>query len=124
MNATLSSETQEDLDQTMRVVARNLAMGIHDLDQILTFCNVNSQDFHRWKENPRFLMYLRAETEAWNNAQNVGERTKLKAGIVMEEWLPEAYTELRDRKTPLNQRVMLGQYVEIDDLISITATPI
>lgn len=111
MNATLSSETQEDLDQTMRVVARNLAMGIHDLDQILTFCNVNSQDFHRWKENPRFLMYLRAETEAWNNAQNVGERTKLKAGIVMEEWLPEAYTELRDRKTPLNQRVMLGQLV-------------
>lgn len=111
MNATLSSETQEDLDQMMRVVARNVAMGIHDLDQILTFCNVDPRDFHRWKENPRFLKYLKAEQEAWENANNVGERTKLKAGIVIEEWLPEAYTELRDRKTPLNQRVMLGQLV-------------
>lgn len=111
MNATLSSETQEDLDQMMRVVARNVAMGIHDLDAILLFCNVDPRDFTRWQNNPRFLKYLKAEQEAWENATNVGERTKLKAGIVIEEWLPEAYAELRERKTPLNQRVMLAQLV-------------
>jgi hypothetical protein len=114
MNATLSSETQEPqetLDQTMRVVARNVAMGIHDLNEILTFCNVSTRDFTRWKDHPRFLKYVAAETEAWNNASNVGERTKLKAGIVMEEFMEDAYVELKDRKTPLNQRVLLGQLV-------------
>lgn len=111
MNATLSPNMQDDLDQTMRVVARNVAMGLHDLNDILEFCRVDSRDFTRWKDNPRFLHYLSAETEAWNNAQNVGERTKLKAGIIMEEWLPEAYAEMRDRKTALSQRTELAKLI-------------
>lgn len=111
MNATLSPETQENLDTIMRLVARNVAMGIHDLNEILEVCGVDPRDFTRWQGNPRFQMYLRAEQEAWNNASNVGERAKLKAGILIEEWLPEAYGELRDRKTPLNQRTLLFQAI-------------
>lgn len=111
MSATETTETQEDLDQIMRVVARNVAMGIHELGQILAFCNVDPRDFTRWQSNPRFLKYLKAEQEAWENANNVGERTKLKSGIIIEEWLPEAYVELKDRKIPLNQRVELGKLI-------------
>lgn len=109
MNATLSHNSQDDLDQTMRLVARNVAMGIYDLGQILEMCAVSTQDFDHWKANPRFLAYVKAESEAWNSANNVGARTKLKAGFAMEEWILSAYGELTDKKTPLNQRVELGK---------------
>src|SRR6478609_1767942 len=109
MNATLSLGSQDDLDATMRLVARNLAMGIYDLDKILGDLQIDVFQFARWRENPRFIAYLKAETDAWNSAQNTSERTKLKAGIVVEEWLADAYSDLRDRKIALSQRVELGK---------------
>lgn len=111
MNATLSLGTQDDLDQTMRLVARNIAMGIHDTNKILEICGVSPRDFMSFNSNPRFIRYLKSETEAWENALNVGERTKLKSGIMIEEWLKDAYGELADKKTPLSQRVELAKLV-------------
>ncbi|QIG67483.1 hypothetical protein EVB41_018 [Rhizobium phage RHph_TM3_14A] len=111
MNSALSLPPGDDLDASMRLVARNLAMGIYPLPKILEDCGIKPSDFHRWKEHPRFLGYLKSETEAWNSAQNTPERTKLKAGIVMEEWITDAYLELKDRKQPLNHRVELGKLV-------------
>lgn len=95
----------------MRLVARNLAMGIYELPKILEMCGVKVSQFHTWKNHPRFTSYLKNETEAWNAAQNTAERTKLKAGIVMEEWIAETYMELKDRKIALNHRVELGKLV-------------
>jgi hypothetical protein len=93
----------------MRLVARDLAMGIYELDTILENNEVDKYAFHQWKENPRFLSYLKQERDAWNAASNVAERAKLKAGIIMEEFMVDAHHELRDRKTPLNQRVELAK---------------
>lgn len=111
MNSTLSLPPENDIDTSMRLVARNLAMDIYPISKILEFCGVTAAHFHAWKEHPRFLAYLKAETEAWNAAQNTAERTKLKAGIIMEEWMTEAYSELRNGKQPLNHRVELGKLV-------------
>jgi len=101
----------DDIDTTMRLVARNVAMDVYPLPKILEFCGVKVADFHQWKTHPRFLAYLKAETEAWNAAQNVNERTKLKAGIIMEEWMVEAYAELKNGKQPLHHRVELGKLI-------------
>jgi hypothetical protein len=109
MNNALSLPPSDDLDTSMRMVARNLAMGIYEIDVILKNCDVKITDFNRWRNHPRFLEYLKSEKDAWTAAQNTPERAKLKAGIIMEEFMVDAFTELRDKKTPLNQRVELAK---------------
>src|SRR6478609_8393416 len=113
MNATLSLPPDTDIDTQMRLVARNLAQGLYELSKILEFCNVPLREFNRWKEHPRFLALLKSEREAWNAASNTAERTKLKAGIAMEEWILDAYGELKDRKQPLNHRMEMAVVGEV-----------
>lgn len=98
-----------DLDETMLRVARNLAQGIYPLEQVLEFCQVDPRDFNTWKDHPRFIQYLSAESEQWSNATNAHERTKVKAGIILEGFMLDAGAELADRKLPLNHRVELGK---------------
>lgn len=109
MTNALSLPPADDLDTQMRKVARELAQDFYPLDEILKNNDVPPAVFHKFKEHPRFLDYLKQEREAWNAASNVAERTKLKAGIVIEEFMVNAHTELNDKKTPLNQRVELAK---------------
>lgn len=109
MNAALSLPPTDDLDTQMRKVARDLAMGLYELETILKTHEVDQYQFMRWQTHPRFLDYLKQEQDAWNSANNVAERTKLKAGIIMEEFMVGAHGELHDKKTPLNQRVELAK---------------
>jgi len=111
MNTALTIPPEDDLDSTMRQVARGVAMGIYELPKILEIAGIKMQEFMQWRSHPRFLKYLKSETDAWTAATNTAERTKVKAGIVMEEWMAEAYVELKDRKQPLNHRVELGKLV-------------
>lgn len=91
----------------MRAVARGLALDIYPLDQILEAAEVQLRDFNKWQTNPRFIEYLTTERDAWQSAGNTPERAKLKAGILVEEFMIQAHSELHDKKTPLNQRVEL-----------------
>lgn len=93
----------------MRMIARDVAMGLYELEDILKTNDVTPLDFEMIRNHPRFIDYLRQEQEAWKAAGNVTERTKLKAGIIIEEWLVNSYAELNDKKTPLNQRVELAK---------------
>lgn len=109
MNVTTTPPPTDDLDALMRSVARDLAMGIYELADILKNRNIEMQNFMRWSGHTRFIEYLRSEKEAWTSATNTPERTKLKAAIVIEEFMAQAHAELHDRKTPLNQRVELAK---------------
>lgn len=111
MNTALSLPPENDLDTTMLRVARDIAMDIYPLPTILVNAGVAMHEFNTWKEHPRFLEYLRSETEAWKSATNTGERTKLKAAVVMEEFMAEAHARLHDNKIALNHRVELGKLV-------------
>jgi len=111
MSDSMSLPDIKDLDTTMRKVARTLSMGLYELEHILSNFAIDRREFDRWKGHPRFISYLKTEQEAWNAATNTAERTKMKAAIVMEEFMQEAHAGLHDRKTPLNQRVELGKLV-------------
>lgn len=99
----------ENLDTIMRKVARDIAMDIYELDKILLGVGISMAEFMRWETHPRFLGYLSSEREAWLSAGNTAGRTKLKASIVLEDFMEQAHTELHDRKTPLAQRVELSK---------------
>lgn len=111
MNATLSLPPEDDLDTQMLKVARNLAMDIYELDDILKNLSISPNDFSRWQAHPRFQAYLKSAKEEWNAASNAAERTKLKAATVMEDFMLEAHGALHDKKIALNHRVELGKLV-------------
>lgn len=109
MNATLPVDNKESLDTLMLSLARNMAMDMYDLEDILKQLEIPMVVFNKIKDHPRFISYLRSEKDAWNAATNTAERTKLKAAVVMEEYMKQAYLDLHEKKTPLNQRVELGK---------------
>lgn len=109
MNNSLSLPPSDDIDTKLRLVARNLAQGLYELPRILTMCDITFREFNKFKAHPTFQAYYTQEKEAWEKASNHAERTKLKAGIAIEEWIPEAYSELKDRKQGLNHRVELAK---------------
>lgn len=111
MTNALSLPPTDDLDTQLRKVARDLAQGLYELDDILKNNDVTNAMFNKFKEHPRFLDYLKQEREAWNAAGNVSERAKLKAGIIIEEFMVSAHGELSNNKTPLNQRVELAKFL-------------
>lgn len=100
-----------DKDTMMRRIARELAMDLYPLDKILSSNDVKHHEFDNWKEHPQFLSYLRQFKEEWNAATNTFERTKLKAGIVMEEFMEEAFHEMHNKKQALQHRTKLGELV-------------
>jgi hypothetical protein len=85
-------------------LAREIAMDHNSIETILNNHQINSNEYERIKEDPRFQRMLAAEIEAWNSAGNTLERTKLKAGALIEEWLPEANARIHDRSEALNAK--------------------
>jgi hypothetical protein len=82
-------------------LAREIAADLYDIETILKNNNINSDQWSVISADPRFSTLLQAEVEAWNAASNTHERTKLKAGMLMEEWLLEANARLHDGKETL-----------------------
>jgi|GEM_PF-917425 len=111
MDNVLPLPPNDDLDTQMLKVARSIAQGIYELEDILKYHSVEVGEFTKWKNNPRFQKYLQEEIEQWNSASNAAERTKLKAAAVVEQFMIEAHSALHDRKQALNHRVELLKVV-------------
>lgn len=105
MNTALSLPNVADLDSLMITVARNIAQDIYPLDTILKNLSISIEDFAQWKDNPRFHNYIREEKAAWAAAHNTSARTKLKAGIVLEEFMQKLDSDLHNATIPLAQRI-------------------
>lgn len=75
-----------------------------DLNEVQTILDNNQIDQSRWEtiqKDPRFVRLLESEIAAWGAAGNTAERTKLKAGMLIEEWLSEANARIHDKSEPL-----------------------
>lgn len=82
-------------------LAREIAMDLRPLDDILEHHLVSKSDFEKLKRNPYFNRVLSAETEAWNSGTNTGDRVRLKAAAMMEELLPDLYKRMVQPKEDL-----------------------
>lgn len=100
-----------DRDGEMRRVARELAMNLIPIERVLETTGVSYEEFQRWQTMPRFQHYYQQFKEEWDRADNTTERTKIKAGLVMEDFMEEAYLTMHDKKQPLNHRVELAKLV-------------
>ena len=86
-------------------LAREIAMDIHPLEDILSAHGIDQTRWETISAAPNFQNLLRGEVEAWNSATNTAERVRLKSLAFVEEALPEFYARAHDQKEPLNSRV-------------------
>lgn len=98
-------------DQLLIKLAREIAMGIRNLDSILEYAGVGQDLWETIQANTRFQQLLQSMTDEWNGVLNTHERVKLKSSAIIEEWLPEAFVRLHDRGEILSQKVELAKTI-------------
>jgi len=108
--AIVPQATHDELQ--MVLLAREIAIGLKPIPDILKSQGVDQAKFEALKKNERFVAVLASEIAAWNGATNTYERVKLKSASMIEEWLPELYSRMNDREENLNAKVEAGKLVK------------
>lgn len=94
-------------DMILIKLAREIAMDILPLENILENHKILPENWSKIAENPRFQGILQDQIVAWQSATNTAERVKLKSLAFVEEALPEFYARAHDQKEPLSAKVEL-----------------
>lgn len=82
-------------------LAREIAMDLRPVEQILEHHRVSREQFEQLKRHPYFDRVLRDQIKEWESAINTGERVRLKAQAAVEELLPELYKRVITPKEDL-----------------------
>lgn len=97
--------TQNLGDVDMLRLAREIAMDVRPIEQILEIMEISEERFDEIRSIPRFQSYLKAALEDWNSATNTAERVKIKSMAFVEEILPEFYARAHDPRESLLHKV-------------------
>lgn len=107
--ATVPVKAQGFTEVTLLRLAREIAMDIHPVTDILARHDISVEEFNRIRQLPHFNQLLRDAVETWQSALNTNERVKTKAAAMMEEWLPELNTRIHDRSESLLAKIKAGE---------------
>lgn len=88
-------------DVAMIKLAREIAMDIRPLEEVLATHGLSQDDWDALNHSPIFQSLLSSAVEEWQSATNTPERVKLKSLAFVEEALPEFYARAHDPKEPL-----------------------
>lgn len=91
-------------DTTMLKLAREIAMDIRPLEDILETHEIDQSAWMVISTHPQFQSYLRTCIEEWQSATNTAERVRLKSLAFVEEALPEFYARAHDPKENLTAK--------------------
>jgi hypothetical protein len=109
--APVTVRSPEFNDALLIKLAREIAMEINELEDVLKSYSITPEQFERIKSNPRFLGILQAEITAWQSALNTDQRIKVKAASMLELWLEEAHARLHDRSESLAAKTELAKFL-------------
>ena len=84
-------------DEILLRLAREIAMDIHTIEDVLKIHEVTQGQWDAIRELPTFQNYLRNALQEWNSASNTSERVRLKSLHFVEEALPEFYARAHDK---------------------------
>lgn len=98
-------KTDPSNDLILLKLARELAMDMRSLDDILAAHAVSYDDWLKISKLERFQNYLQQMIEEWQSATNTSERVRLKSMAFVEEALPEFYARAHDPKEGLSAKV-------------------
>ena len=92
-------------------LAREIAMDIFPLEQILVLHQLSSEEWATIQAHPRFISMLTSMQRDWQSAQNTRERVKVKSATGLESMLEVYIRDINDADIPLNQRVEAGKFL-------------
>jgi hypothetical protein len=93
------------------VLAREIAMDIFPIDQVLKIHQVTTEEWLKISQNPRFIATLDDMIRQWNAASNTKERVRVKAATGLEIVLEEYIYAIKDPNTPANHKVEAGKFL-------------
>ena len=96
-------------DNLILRIAREIALDLFDIETILKNHQITPEQWAKLQNDPNFQRLLESETAAWSAAGNTHERTKLKAAMLVEEWLPEANARLHEKGETLTAKTELAK---------------
>jgi len=103
-------------------LAREIAMDMRELDDILKSHNVSRREWQKISTAPKFLDYLRKSTEEWQSATNTAERVRIKSLAFVEEALPEFFARAHDNRENLAAKTEVLKTVSRFAGIGVTGT--
>jgi hypothetical protein len=86
-------------------LAREVAMDIFPLDDILKVHQLSGDDWDELCANPRFKAMLDQMMREWHSAASTPERSRVKAATGVESHIETLIADIGDRGIPLTQRV-------------------
>jgi hypothetical protein len=86
-------------------LAREVAMDIFPLADVLKLHQLTDEDWLQVQENPRFKAMVEQMVREWNSAASTRERVKIKAATGLESQLETLIRGLSDEAIPYTQRV-------------------
>ena len=92
-------------DLLMVRLAREIAMEIRPLEEILVSLKVSPDDWAAIGEHPAFQARLATAVSEWSSAINTAERVKLKSLAFVEEALPEFFARAHDPREGLAAKI-------------------
>jgi hypothetical protein len=92
-------------------LAREIAMDIFPLKQILELHRLDENEWVTIQENPRFKDMLSSMVRDWSSASNTRERIRVKASTGLESQLEIYIRDINDPNIPLAQRVEAGKFL-------------
>lgn len=92
-------------DVIMLKLARELAMDMRPVEDILATHEVTSDQWDDIANHPVFQGYLRGALEEWQSATNTQERVRMKSLAFVEEALPEFFARAHDPKETLTAKI-------------------
>lgn len=113
---TISSNTPAHLTGDLFAVefaalAREIAMDILPMDQILELHRLTELEWQQIQDNPRFKSMLSDMMREWNATTSTRDRVRAKASTGLESILEVYVRAILDDKIPLTQRVEAGKFL-------------
>jgi hypothetical protein len=110
-NAMATEQQLEIFTIEFATLAREIAMDIFDIPDILKLHQLSDVEWAKIQENPRFQAMLKSMILEWNSASNTRERVKVKAATGLESMLEVYIRDINDDRIPLIQRVEAGKFL-------------
>ena len=86
-------------------LARELAIGLRNLDDILVAHSLSQADYEKLNRNEAFTKAVDMAKTEWNSASNTATRLAVEAAFTAEQLLPHVYARVLHDKEPLNHVV-------------------
>lgn len=111
MTTTTPANPGEVFAVELAALAREIAMDILPVEQILELHRIGDEEWEKIQANPRFKEMLKDMIREWNATTSTRDRVRAKASTGLESVLEIYIRAIADDAIPLTQRTEAGKFL-------------